>query len=231
MIGFIILLLIIKIAWLMYQAKPKHRKEMLELSFCHYNSRIPLGISLPRALGPLFAIFEGRPIGFLFSAVQILVYDQYGRISFGIREPDRRKKWIGDFGVAGMVPSKTDISQVAKDEMFEEIGLSNIEPMFLTTLMPQDGFPCVTHLFAIRINSKTTALISKDGTYEKINWIKPRHLRAYLRRLRVTYPYSKLYSDSASAMLNMELIAKYRRFDGCKQPASDLKVFDGCKRT
>jgi hypothetical protein len=71
----------------MFQTKPKHRKEMLE-----------------------------RPIGFLFSAIQILVYDQYGRISFGIRKPDRRKKWIGDFGVAGMVPSKTDILKVARDE-------------------------------------------------------------------------------------------------------------------
>jgi hypothetical protein len=47
-------------------------------------------------------------------------------------------------------------------KMFEEIGLSNINPTFLTTLMP------------------------KDGTYEKINWIKPRHL--------VAHPHSKLYS-------------------------------------
>ena len=125
-----------------------------------------MGISLPRALGPLFAIFEGNPIGFLFSAIQILVYDQYGRISFGIREPDRRKKWIGDFCVAGMVPSKTDILKVAKDEMFEEIGLS------------QDIW---SHIF---------------DDYDL-------H----------THTHSKLYSDSASAILNMGLIAKYRRFD------------------
>lgn len=196
-----VLIPIIVIAYFWFKAKPKHRKEKLKMIAFSNEKQIPIGINIPRALCPIFAIFQGVPHGISFPGVHIFVYNELGQIAVGQRTGTRMRSWLFDLGVAGMVTADQTIQEAALAELHEEMGIESA----LEYLMPMRGYPCITFLYRVVISS-STKLQSKDGTFGSIEWVYPDKLNEYLE---CQYSEYKLYSDGASVMIKEKLAQKY----------------------
>lgn len=170
------------------KAKLKHRKEWLRLHVFLGKYYGPTLTCVPRALLPLFRIFERRAVGLIFAGVQCIVRDTEGRYlmaKYKILKQSfhGQNNYIWDLGAAGMISSSKwcqdpiqECTQALKQEFAEELGLditTSVKDLRLKrVLTPYDGINCIIYCFeCILKNEFKHNIRSTDDTFVEFQWL------------------------------------------------------------
>ena len=150
-------------------AKPKRRKEWVTIMMVFGNWYTSTGISVPRALDPMFDRFSRRYMGLKFSASQVIVFDESGRVYVGVRNTGG---WLVDIGAAGICSAGETLSTCAKNELHQEMGLiPGINCSYMKSIKVLCPGPyqlsCILGLYIVTVPDGTI-LKSVDNTYKKI---------------------------------------------------------------
>jgi 8-oxo-dGTP pyrophosphatase MutT (NUDIX family) len=170
--------------WLYKSAKPKHRKEHVNIVWYNGDVYGHTGIAVPRALLPLFFKLQFFGVGLTCEASRILIYTRNKqKILFGKFEPSRQiNGQIYDIGAGGMVSSCSTPEKTAEDELVEEIGFFHtinknvpytvVTPANTHTIPGIEGqkhYHCVIYVFKIYID-ENIKFGKTDGTYLQLEW-------------------------------------------------------------
>jgi 8-oxo-dGTP pyrophosphatase MutT (NUDIX family) len=120
-------------------------------------------VRLRRCYIKLFAMFERAYFGMIFEGVQVLVSNHDHQILICRRDPSRESLGKYDLGAGGMISFPHTPEETARDELHEELGLS--EPIqYKTTLTPANGCNCIIHVYETEIDN-VAQIRCMDGTY------------------------------------------------------------------
>lgn len=156
------------------QAKEKHRKEYMELTFFFGRYYVGLGIYIKRCYMKLFKYFERKYMGFIFQGVQVIVINEQNQILLCERNNTVQSIGKYDIGAGGMIGFTDDFTNdinkpkhTALEELEEELNIKSNDLTKLTTLTPYNDTTCTIHVFILKVNNNIE-IKSKDKTY--INW-------------------------------------------------------------
>jgi hypothetical protein len=205
MLIIIVIVIILRLCKIYYNAKEKHRNEMIQpvLFFGQYTLNLPF--VFPRAFMSCFSLFECNYFGISFHGVAIIIKNDRGEILIGKRAGDRAKKWLFDIGAAGMVAGFVNDENIIKNalcELKEETGINATELKFIKRLMPCDGYPCIVHCFSVNV-LENVCLVSEDGTYEEMFFMEKSNAKKYIDSLDIK---CRRYSKCTELLLSENLI-------------------------
>lgn len=194
------------------EAKQKHRDEKLMLCVFFHKWYWRTGIECPRAYMKVFDLFMCSICGFAFEGVQAIIYYD-NCVCVSVRSQDRRKNWIFDIGMSGMVISNETPNSAAAHELHEELNVTMSECesfKYVKTVLPSDGYSCIIHVYhGVLVDNST--IMSNDGTYSKIMWCNVEKIDEYMMQEKtqnseLAFLKSPLSKKDATCMIEQGLI-------------------------
>ena len=198
------------------EAKQKHRDEKLMLCVFFHKWYWRTGIECPRAYMKVFDLLMCKIGGFAFEGVQAIIYHN-NNVCVSVRSPDRRKNWIFDIGMGGMVISNETPQSAAEHELYEELNItrSKCESFkHVKTVLPSDGYSCIIHIYhGVLVDDSTVidTIKSNDGTYSKILWCDAVRVsdcmsQEKIQNSELTHINAQLSKKDAMCMIDQGLI-------------------------
>lgn len=170
--------LFIKSVKLYYTAKQKHQKEWMTVHWFIGSSYGKTGINIPRALYPLFTVFNGKFAGLTCAGIRVHIQNTQNEFLLCRMESQRRSAGVEwDLGVGGVIPYNHNSDETVREELNEETSIDNemLGSWKLTKLKvvtPATGYHCIVYNYLLEMPGEIiNELRSKDGTYESFRWI------------------------------------------------------------
>lgn len=172
----LLLVLYIKALRLYRAAKQKHRDEWIRVYWFIGSFYGKTCLVLPRALYPLFTVFNGKAMGFTCAGVRIHIQNTKKEFLLCSIEKDRQTaNYLWDLGVGGVISYNHTVLGTVREELEEEISISmnsNTQLIELQTVTPAKGYHCIVYNYLLKLPDEfINQFISRDGTYEGFKWI------------------------------------------------------------
>jgi ADP-ribose pyrophosphatase YjhB (NUDIX family) len=170
------------LVWLYFTAKPKHQKELVQISWFWKNTYGNTPIIIPRALIPFFEKFYFRFCGLTVQGSRVLIFSQESILFCKLAKERIKNNIMYDLGAGGVCPSGHTGDETAQEELYEELGVK-LNLKYYKTVTPYSGYHCIIHIYFSEVD-ETTKFTSVDGTYEEFMWIKKNNWKKYEKEMR-----------------------------------------------